>query len=203
MPTIISLYTGAGGMDYGFEAAGFETKVALEVDHDCCETLRRNRRWPVMERSIFEVRSEELLEVAGLARGDADMLIGGPPCQPFSKSGYWASGDSRRLDDPRADTLAAYMRVVEQTLPRVFVLENVEGFAFSGKDEGLRLLLERINRINRKTKSNYVPIWRVLSAAGYGVPQIRERFVLVAAREGTLLQFPAPTFASPSGEPQL
>src|SRR4051794_30364693 len=113
MLKLISLFSGAGGMDYGFEAAGFETAVALEFDHDCCETLRRNRRWPVIERSIFDVPTAELLEVGGLKAGEADLLIGGPPCQPFSKSGYWAKGDSKRLDDPRADTLAAYMRMVE------------------------------------------------------------------------------------------
>src|ERR1700737_763187 len=96
---VISLYSGAGGMDYGFEAAGFETAVALEIDHDCCETLRRNRPWPVIERSIFDVSHEELFEAAGLEPGEPDLLIGGPPCQPFSKSGYWAGGDAPR---PRA-----------------------------------------------------------------------------------------------------
>jgi DNA (cytosine-5)-methyltransferase 1 len=201
---VISLYTGAGGMDYGFEAAGFDTAVALEIDHDSCETLRRSRpSWGVIERSIYDVPTEELLEVAGIKRGEAELLIGGPPCQPFSKSSYWARGDSLRLDDPRADTLAAYMRVVEEALPRVLVLENVAGLAFSGKDEGLRLLLERIKRINRATKSNYTPYFKVLNAAAYGVPQMRERFVLVASREGLPFTFPVPTHAEVSREPDL
>lgn len=195
MPKIISLYSGAGGMDYGFEAAGFDTAVALEFDHDCCETLRRNRHWPVIERSIFEVPTDEILDKAGLKKGEVDLLIGGPPCQPFSKSGYWARGDSARLDDPRSDTLAAYMRVVEETLPRAFVLENVEGLAFSGKDEGLQLLLEKIKRINKRTRSNYVPTWKVLNAADYGVPQIRSRFFMIASREGRPFTFPKAMFA--------
>jgi len=203
MPRIISLYTGAGGMDYGFEAAGFETAVALEFDHDCCETLRRNRAWPVIERSIFDVSTRELLRTGTLTRGAVDLLIGGPPCQPFSKSGYWARGDSARLDDPRADTLAAYMRVVEEALPKAFVLENVEGLAYSGKDEGLALLLERIARINRRTKSNYRPSFKVLNAADYGVPQIRERFILVAARDGSEFTFPPPVFMPAPEEPTL
>src|SRR5437660_846642 len=117
-------------MDYGFEAAGFETAVAIEWNHDSCETLRRNRSWPVIERDILKVPSSEILEVAGLKRGEADLLIGGPPCQPFSKSGYWSRGDSLRLDDPRATTLAAYLRVLEDTRPAAFVLENVEGLAY-------------------------------------------------------------------------
>lgn len=126
-PAIISLYTGAGGLDYGFEAAGFRTAVALEMDRDCVRTLRLNRRWPVIDRDIHDVPSSELLETGKLEKGEAALLIGGPPCQPFSKSGYWSRGDSRRLDDPRASTMSAYLRVLRETLPEGFVLENVEG----------------------------------------------------------------------------
>jgi DNA (cytosine-5)-methyltransferase 1 len=190
-------------MDYGFEAAGFETAVALEFDHDCCETLRKNRPWAVIERSIFDVPTKEILAAGKLKKGEADLLIGGPPCQPFSKSGYWARGDSARLEDPRSDTLAAYLRVVEEALPRAFVLENVGGLAFEGKDEGLQLLLSRIEKLNKRTKSRYRPVWKVLNAAEYGVPQIRERFFLVAVRTGEQFQFPLPRFAEPPEQPML
>ena len=71
---IISLYTGAGGLDYGFEAAGFETAVAVEMDHDCCETLRLNRRWAVIERDILDVTTTEIMEAGGLKSGEADLL---------------------------------------------------------------------------------------------------------------------------------
>ena len=77
------------------------------------------------------------------APGEADVLIGGPPCQPFSKSSYWVSGDARRLDDPRADTLTAYLRVLRDTQPRMFLLENVPGLAYKGKDEGMKHLAAR------------------------------------------------------------
>lgn len=203
MRKLISLYSGAGGMDYGFEAAGFKTAVALEFDHDCCETLRANRKWPVIERSIFDVPSEEILETGGLRVGEADLLIGGPPCQPFSKAGYWARGDSARLSDPRSDTLEAYLRVVEETLPKAFVLENVEGLLFEGKDEGLQLLRERIKRINQVTKRNYQPAWKVLNAADYGAPQVRERVFLVAEQGGATFKFPEPRFAEPPDQPAL
>jgi DNA (cytosine-5)-methyltransferase 1 len=193
-PRIISLYTGAGGLDLGFEAAGFETVAAVEFDHDCCETVRANRTaWNIIERSIFDVSSSELLEVGGLRRGDVDLLSGGPPCQPFSKSGYWARGDSLRLEDPRASTLAAYLRVLRDVRPRAFLLENVEGLAYRGKDEGLQLLLDTVRRINKETGSNYTPQMQVLSAADYGVPQLRERVFIVAARDGSRFRFPAPT----------
>lgn len=177
-------------MDYGFEAAGFETRVALEFNHDSCETLRANRHWPVIERSIFDVTTAEILSAAGLRRGEADLLIGGPPCQPFSKSGYWANGDSLRLKDKRADTLDAYLRVLEEALPKAFVLENVEGLAFTGKDEGLRLILQRIEAINRQTKSNYKVTFQPMSAADYGVPQLRVRFIIVGSRRGDMFRFP-------------
>src|SRR3974377_823913 len=81
----LSLFTGIGGLDLGFEAAGFETAVAVEMNAVCCRTIRLNRQWPVIERDIHEVTSKELLETAGLKEGQADVLIGGPPCQPFSK----------------------------------------------------------------------------------------------------------------------
>lgn len=192
-PRLISLFSGAGGLDYGFEAAGFETAVAVEMNHACCETLRANRHWPVIERDIFDVPSDELLQVAKLKTGEADLLIGGPPCQPFSKSGFWARGEAGRLDDPRSNTLGAYLRVVEHTLPRAFLLENVEGLAYRGKDEGLQLLLSAIHKINKRTKSNYQPVFKVLNAVEFGVPQVRKRLILIAARDGKVLEFPRPT----------
>jgi DNA (cytosine-5)-methyltransferase 1 len=199
-PKVISLFSGAGGLDYGLEAAGFDTAVALEMDHDCCETLRTNRpHWGVIEKSIFDVPTAEILERGRLKAGEVDLLVGGPPCQPFSKAGYWSRGDSLRLDDPRAHTLSAYMRVVEEVRPRVFLLENVEGLAFAGKDEGLRLLKDQIADINKKTKSNYTPQIQVVSAAEYGVPQLRERVIMVAARDGIPFKFPAPAYRSPDG----
>lgn len=189
-PKLISLFSGAGGLDYGFEAAGFDTAVAVEMDRSCCETLRANRKWTVIDRNIFDVPSKELLEKAELRRGEASLLIGGPPCQPFSKSGYWAKGDAARLEDPRANTLGAYLRVLEDTLPQAFLLENVEGLAYRNKDEGLTLLLSAIRRINKRTKSNYQPTIQVLNAADFGVPQVRKRLIMIAAREGTRFEFP-------------
>lgn len=203
-PKVISLYSGAGGLDYGFEAAGFETGVAVEMDHDCCETLRRSRpNRAVIERSIFEVSTEEMLEAAGTRAEDVDLLIGGPPCQPFSKAGYWARGDSLRLDDPRANTLSAYLRVVEEARPRAFLLENVEGLAYAGKDEGLTLLLDGLKKINKRTKSAYRPEIQVVNAASYGVPQLRERVFLIASRDGATFEFPAPTHQARDEQEQL
>jgi DNA (cytosine-5)-methyltransferase 1 len=189
----ISLFTGIGGLDFGFEAAGFETAVAVEMNAACCRTLRLNRTWPVIDRDIHRITSKELLRTAKLKRGEADVLIGGPPCQPFSKSGYWARGDAMRLDDPRSDTLGAYLRVLRDVQPRSFLLENVYGLAYKGKSEGLDRVLAGVEQINRETGSRYFPVWQVIDAASYGVPQHRERVFIVASRDGKQFKFPKAT----------
>lgn len=193
----ISLYTGAGGLDLGFEAAGFATHVAVEMDGDCVNTLLANRDWPVIDRSIHEVGSDALLKAAGLHEGDADVLIGGPPCQPFSKCGYWATGDARRLEDPRASTVEAYLRVLRDTLPRAFVMENVAGLAFRGKAEGVELIRRIIDAINRERSTSYGVELLVLNAAEFGVPQARERAFLIGARDGTGFGSLPPTHHAP------
>ncbi len=197
MRTAISLYTGVGGLDFGFEAAGFHTAVAVEMDPVSCRTLRLNRGWPILEGDIHGITSKAILSAAKLRKGQADVLIGGPPCQPFSKSSYWVSGDARRLDDPRADTLTAYLRVLRDTLPKAFLLENVYGLAYKGKDEGLQYLLKGIESINRETGSRYSVTWKMLNAAEHGVPQLRERVFLIASREEKPFTFPSPTHGDP------
>jgi DNA (cytosine-5)-methyltransferase 1 len=193
----ISLFTGIGGLDFGFEGAGFETRVALEIDRHCCSAIRLNRPWEVIEDDINKVSSATVLKRAGLRRGEADMLIGGPPCQPFSKSSYWVRGDALRLDDPRADTLTGYLRILRDARPRAFLLENVYGLAYEGKDEGLRYILDGIEQINRETGANYKVKWQIVNTAEHGVPQIRERVFMVGSREGKEFQFPEAAFGAP------
>lgn len=190
----ISLYSGIGGLDFGFEEAGFDTRVAVEMDKFSCRTMRLNRpSWNVIEGDIHNVPSDAILSAGSLAIGEADVLIGGPPCQPFSKSSYWVRGDTLRLDDPRSNTLAAYLRVLRDTRPRAFLIENVGGLAYEGKDEGLQLLLEGIENVNREVGTNYRPAWRVIKCVEYGVPQIRERVFIVGSRDGRTFRFPEST----------
>lgn len=195
---LISLYTGAGGLDLGFEAAGFDTAVAVELDAEAVATLRANRDWNAIEGDIHSVTSKELLAEASLSEGEADALIGGPPCQPFSKSGYWASGDTLRLDDPRAGTLGAYLRVLRDALPKTFLLENVPGLAYRSKSEGIDLLHREIRRINRSRHVNYQLYVGKLNAADFGVPQMRERVFVIGDREGSEFLFPPPTHGDES-----
>lgn len=197
--SVISLFSGAGGLDLGLKRAGFSTRLFVEIDSDARETLRLNL--PKCKLSepgdIHGLSPSELLLQSGLEPGNLDLLAGGPPCQPFSKSGYWVTGDSNRLDDPRADTLRAYLDIVRESLPRALLLENVKGIAFSKKDEGLQLLINELEGINRRYKTNYIPTVISLNAASYGVPQLRERVFIVASRDGLPFVLPEETHLDP------
>jgi DNA (cytosine-5)-methyltransferase 1 len=202
-PRVISLFTGAGGLDLGLEAAGFENRVCIELDPDARATLRSNRPdWTVATPGDVHhyVRNpDELLALMRLRAGDVELLAGGPPCQPFSKSGYWSRGRSLRLADPRARTLGAYLRIVEAALPHVVLLENVRAFTFAGKDEGLRLLEDGFRHINRRRGTKYTLNVLHLNAANFGVAQFRERVFVIASRDGKTLEPPRQTHGEGTG----
>lgn len=193
--TMISLFTGAGGLDLGLEAAGFASKLCVEVDEDAKATLKRNRPgWRIATPgNIFTLEPDAILDQAGLKRRELRLLAGGPPCQPFSKSAYWSNGNGTRLQDPRARTLRAYLRVVEAALPEVLLLENVKGLAYKDKDEGIKLLRRELAAINRRHGTSYSLQEIHLNTAAYGVPQLRERLFLVATVDGRSLKLPAAT----------
>lgn len=196
-PSAVSLFTGAGGLDYGLEAAGFDTTVAVEMDADACETLRHNRpSWTVLEKSIFEVRDEEILDDVGLKKRSVDLVAGGPPCQPFSKAGNWArlNGRAPGFDDGRATTVTAFMDIVERVLPKVVLLENVEGFAAGGENSALTRVVNAFDSINKRAGTKYKPVSKLLDAADFGVPQSRRRRFIVAARSGREFVFPEARF---------
>ncbi len=98
---------------------------------------------------------EDIRKSVGSDKNAVDLVIGGPPCQPFSKSAYWARGDTRRLKVPRANTLDEYFRIVEEFAPKAFLLENVHWIGYSGKEEGFQFLIRRIREINRKKGTDY------------------------------------------------
>jgi DNA (cytosine-5)-methyltransferase 1 len=204
--SLISLFSGIGGLDYGFEKAGFETLIAVDSDKVCREVIKRNRQWKVVEvesskgtltADLSQMSSRDILRAVGLRKKELDVLIGGPPCQPFSKAGYWARGDSRRLKDPRAGTLHDFLRIIRDTLPKVFLVENVPGFAFFRKNHGLNLLIREIKAINTTFGTNYRTAVQVINAADYGVPQIRHRLFIVGCRDGHEFIFPAKTHCEP------
>ncbi|HEY1796557.1 MAG TPA: DNA cytosine methyltransferase [Stellaceae bacterium] len=148
----ISLFSGAGGLDLGFEAAGFEIAACLENDPHARETLSLNRPdWQLTGNGDVTVaKPTEILNIAGLRPTEPDVLLAGPPCQPFSKSAYWSSGETRRMKDPRAQTIGSLMTFVEDLLPRALIVENVKGIAYRSKNEGVVTIEERLDEINKK-----------------------------------------------------
>src|SRR5262249_44959423 len=107
--------------------------------------------------------------------------------------------NGRRLQDPRAYTLRAYVRVVEATLPEVLLLENVKGLAYKDKDEGIKLLRRELAAVNRRHGTSYALQEIHLNTAAYGVPQMRERLFIVATIDGRRLELPPPTHGEGEG----
>lgn len=188
---VISLFSGAGGLDIGFENAGFEIAVAVEIDSACCDTLRCNRpNMPIINKSVTDVSGQEILDAANLQMGEAALVIGGPPCQSFSLAGL-----RKGLEDDRGKLLFEFVRIVRETLPKGFVLENVKGMANWDKGKALNLLIEELSKPIEYNGEEYVysianP--KVLNAVDYGVPQNRERLILVGNRMGNTFEYPAP-----------
>ncbi|WP_205664670.1 DNA cytosine methyltransferase [Ammonifex thiophilus] len=201
---VVSLFTGAGGLDLGMERAGFETRVAVEVAPYCQETLALNRArgyWPHL-RAVFgdirEVRPAELLRAAGLAPGEAFLVTGGPPCQAFSTAGKRLS-----VQDPRGGLLFSYIEVVRAVRPRFFVFENVRGILSAAirhrplaergdksrplaPEEELGSLLRRVVLPLLREGLGYEVVYGVLNAADYGVPQDRQRVFFIGSRDWEL-----------------
>jgi DNA (cytosine-5)-methyltransferase 1 len=199
---MISLFTGAGGLDLGLEAAGFSVAICVEVDDDARRTLSENRpNWKLaLPADIERISPREILSQANLQPGEVTLLAGGPPCQPFSKSANWSNGGKPGLGDPRANSLHGYLKVVEAVQPRVLLLENVRGLAENGRDEGgLKLLRDELHAINGRQGTQYQLQVIHLNAADYGVPQLRERVFIVASIDGRMLTVPPPTHGEGEG----
>ena len=188
---VISLFSGAGGLDIGFEKAGFEIAVSIEVDPSCCETLRANRpNLTIINKSITEVTSSEIMKEGHLKPCEAALVIGGPPCQSFSIAGL-----RKGLDDERGKLLFEYIRVVRECLPVGFVLENVKGLTNWDKGRALKMLIDELSKpieYKGKTYCYTVSEPRVLNSVDYGVPQYRERLILVGNRLGLDFSYPKP-----------
>jgi DNA (cytosine-5)-methyltransferase 1 len=191
-PLAISLFSGAGGLDLGVEAAGCRVAAAVEHDADAALTMEKNFHHlasPVIRRDIAAVPTREILQRAGLkASQRPDLLVGGPPCTPFSKSGFWLEHKRAGLD-PGASLLQAYTRVLAEARPQVFILENV--YALTYNNRASRPAYERLLR--EISAAGYHFRAKVLNAADYGVPQVRPRLFIVGSRDSSALpQLPEP-----------
>lgn len=180
---VISLFSGAGGLDIGFKSAGFEIVLAIEADPSCCNTLRKNNPFlTVIEGKVEDTTSSLISKITNLKPLEPALIIGGPPCQPFS-----LAGDRKGLHDPRGEKLLmAYIRIVRELLPTAFVMENVKGLANWDKGRAIDWLMHEFEKpIKYKKKTyKYTVTSNVLNAVDYGVSQVRERVFLVGNRLG-------------------
>lgn len=190
----ISLFSGAGGLDLGIEAAGFSTTVAVEWNEDAADTMEKNASaffsglrevlradlYPLAGGATHGVTPRDILNAGGFARRERpDLLVGGPPCVAFSKLGFWLDW-KRDGVDPAASLLQAYTAVLSQARPRHFILENVYALTFDNKAS--RPAFERLLR--EIEAAGYRFQWKVLNAADYGIPQARPRLFIIGAAKG-------------------
>lgn len=165
--TAISLFSGAGGMDVGFERAGFKILAASEIDAFACKTYQANHQ----DSELFEGNIDQYIETLGAFRS-VDVVFGGPPCQGFSVAG------KMDLNDPRSKLVFSFMEVVRTVRPRVFVMENVKALAFLDK---FQIVREKLFR--SFSHLGYSVSMNVLNAKDYGSAQNRERVFFIGTIE--------------------
>ncbi|MCF6282922.1 MAG: DNA cytosine methyltransferase [Candidatus Polarisedimenticolaceae bacterium] len=203
---VISLFSGAMGLDIGLEQAGFEVCVAVECDKDAANTIRLNKpNLPVINKRIEDITTEEILSSAGLKVGEACLVVGGPSCQAYSTAG---SRHSFADTDKRGTLFRHFLRVVREAKPSFFVMENVKGILSAAIKH--RPLKERGPtypplRWEEQLGSAFTVIAQELSALGgnitfdllnsadYGVPQKRERVIFIGSLAGSKVMMPKPT----------
>lgn len=190
----ISLFSGAGGMDIGIRDAGFNILAEIEFDEHCCATLEANAERQqsgtrVIHADIQTIDPRALMKELGLKKGNLDLLFAGPPCQSFS-----LAGKQLGLRDERGLLLFEIIRFAKAIQPKVVLLEQVKGLLSSKGSENRRgEVFEKF--LNKLEAINYTPKWRVILAADYGVPQLRERLFVIATRGRNGFLFPERTHA--------
>jgi DNA (cytosine-5)-methyltransferase 1 len=197
---VLSLFSGAGCLDLAVERCAepfssngtrvegpFKVAVATDYDARALRSLQANFPGvPTVCGDIRELSTRDFLNRAGMDRGEAELVVGGPPCTPFSKSGFWLE-EKRSSTDPNASLLDEYARIVTEAQPRAFILENVQGLTYATHRAQLNRVLEQL------TRAGYRPTYKVLMAADYGDPQLRRRVFVVGRRDGVAFTFPEPT----------
>ena len=163
----ISLFSGAGGMDVGFKAAGFDVIVANEMDKHACDTFRANHHETTLIEGDIDTCGEQLHSYTGV-----DVVFGGPPCQGFSVAGKMDP------DDPRSKLIFSFCNIVEKVKPKAFVMENVKALGALSKFEEVRAVL-----ISRFQKAGYSVTIHILNSKDFGVPQSRERVFFIGVKE--------------------
>lgn len=192
-PRCVSLFSGCGGLDLGLHNAGFDILLANDNDPRCAASHRANfPDTPFYEGSVADLDGQRVSELThGGADHGVDLLAGGPPCPPFSKSRFYRKDMPRALADPVGEeTIGGYLKLLHELRPATFLLENVHGLAYKVHGEALHSIRRQAEDLG------YACDWRVLNAADYGVPQIRQRLFVVGSLHGSF-PWPEPTHIDP------
>lgn len=169
---VIELFAGAGGLALGIEQAGFETIALIEIDKSASETLRCNRpNWRVINEDIEKISPLDLEEYFDIGKGELDLLSGGAPCQSFSYAGKRLG-----LQDARGTLFYHYAVFLEKLQPKIFLFENVRGLLTHDRGKTINNMLDIFK------EQGYTVQKKVLNAWDYGVPQKRERLILIGIR---------------------
>ncbi|MCK9216142.1 MAG: DNA cytosine methyltransferase, partial [Rhodoferax sp.] len=201
--SVVSLFSGAMGLDLGLNKAGLRVVVSQDIDRWCVETMRRNGHTAI-EGDVRELVSadpacEFLLRAGGLTRESVFAVVGGPPCQPFS-----VAGKRKGVEDARGQLFEEFIKVVAALHPRFFIMENVKGLASMPSDSLDKQSAPVLQTILSAFKSiGYHTVHGVLDAVHYGTPQFRERLVIVGSREAENIFLPAPTHFHQHQNPSL
>jgi DNA (cytosine-5)-methyltransferase 1 len=179
----VSLFSGILGLELGLHKAGFATKLAIDIDESAKETATLNfADLDYVVGDVSDVTASFVLDRIGCRRGKIDLLSGGLPCQPFSKSGL-----RKGLNDHRGLLFQHYIQLLMSLKPKAFLLENVRGIVSSRNGQDFREIISEF------LKTGYTLYWRVLDAANYGVPQFRQRLFIVGFRESIAFSLPQKT----------
>lgn len=176
-PTVVSMFSGCGGMDLGFVQAGYEVLWANDLKPDACETYGKN----IGEIICGDVNQLEVPQISGL-----DVLTAGFPCQPFSNA-----GSRKGTDDSRGNLYMSTFKFIEALRPKAVVYENVRGLlSFQGQE---KKLIDEISDVLRNDFGYHVD-YKLLNFSHFGVPQNRIRVILIATKDGEALEhaFPEP-----------
>jgi len=169
-----------GGLGTGFERAGFNIVSANDIWEPAKRTyIANHQNVNYIVKDIKELSSEELF--INYKKEDIDVIIGGPPCQGFSTLG------KRFIDDPRNKLFKEYVRIVNDIRPKFFVMENVSGILNMENGNVLKNILSSFQEIGYKVE------YRLLNAAEYGVPQLRERTIFIGTRLNIDIEYPEKT----------
>lgn len=177
---IIDLFAGVGGLSYGFaHDDDFEIIAANEILPDMAKAYELNHPTVKMYcKDIKEFGIKDLENDFNIKKGEIDLVVGGPPCQAYSTVG------KRLIDDPKGELFQEYYRILKEVNPKVFLFENVKGLLSMQKGELLKKIISLFESLNYKVK------FKVLNSANYGVPQVRERVIIVGTRLNKDFEYP-------------